>query len=396
MNTVFSLSSFPYITGEDPTSFAAFTLRNRLPKIVDQIIGDNDFDDSIVANLNELKHLILHGNLDVFIENELVRVQWQNWLKPWIGKTWFEVQFYFAEAFFYQLILEKTGFFKSGKDPFKSQKIRDILENRELFGSILMDFEHFSNKNPDQDRLIKYLLQVSLWGNKADLSQVVTDRYQADITGEAMVLDESFEIVKFFAWHANQIDIILDNSGVELFSDLILAAGLLTARSTKTVVLHAKKYPTFVSDATCSDITDLIQFMKNHENKLVIAFGNRLEDLIRKEVIQLEDHDFWNAPLHFRDIPNDLLNKLNRADLMILKGDANYRRIFEDRKIPANTKMSSLNISLPVPTTAIRILKSELIVGMDSVKVQALEKKDPEWLVNGRHGLIQMVKKKDN
>ena len=54
------------------------------------------------------------------------------------------------------------------------------------------------------------------------------------------------------------MDIVLDNSGLELFTDLCLADFLLASGVAVKVVLHGKALPYFVSDTLDVDLEELV------------------------------------------------------------------------------------------------------------------------------------------
>ncbi len=86
-------------------------------------------------------------------------------------------------------------------------------------------------------------------------------------------------------------------------------------------------------------------------------------------------------------------NELEQADLTIVKGDANYRRVLEDRHWPHTTRLEDAPPSLPRPYLLMRTLKSELMIGLEPGKAGELSAEDPKWLLNGRRGLIHLVEK---
>jgi hypothetical protein len=46
---------------------------------------------------------------------------------------------------------------------------------------------------------------------------------------------------------------------------------------------------------------------------------------------------------------------------------------------------------MPAPLLALRAIKSEVAAGLTAEKIKETKAKDPDWLTNGRWGLIQLV-----
>ncbi len=97
------------------------------------------------------------------------------------------------------------------------------------------------------------------------------------------------------------------------------------------VYLHLKPHPTFVSDAMIKDVHDTISFLAATSDQQVTSFAQRLEMHITSGRLVLSEDYFWTSPLAFWEMPNSLKNELTNAGLIIVKGDANYRRLLGDR-----------------------------------------------------------------
>jgi hypothetical protein len=80
-----------------------------------------------------------------------------------------------------------------------------------------------------------------------------------------------------------------------------------------------------------------------------------------------------------------------RADLLISKGDANYRRLLGDRHWPFTIPFEEVMAYVPTRLLALRTLKAEVAAGLSQNQVDRLNETDPDWLVNGRWGLIQFA-----
>ena len=77
------------------------------------------------------------------------------------------------------------------------------------------------------------------------------------------------------------------------------------------------------------------------------------------------------------------------ADWVIVKGDANYRRLLGDAHWDPATPFDRAAAYFPTPLVALRTLKSELIVGLQPGQAARLTALDPEWMTNGRRGVVQ-------
>ena len=205
-------------------------------------------------------------------------------------------------------------------------------------------------------------------------------------------MDHSQKVVRLLEQGIDQLDIILDNAGVELFTDLLLAFELLKLGVVGRVNLHAKAYPTFVSDATPQDVTELVDILLNHQDEAVRSTFSEVFNMINSIKITVRPHKYWNSHHHFYNMPPDLREDLHASGLIIFKGDLNYRRVFGDRKLPVNAGVKKLAGYLPSASMAIRILKSELMVGLQKEAADRLDLLDGNWKFNGKYGIIQLLK----
>ena len=206
-------------------------------------------------------------------------------------------------------------------------------------------------------------------------------------------MDDISKITLFIEERAislQRVDIILDNTGIELISDLALAHFLLRTNLAQQVILHAKNYPVFVSDATPHDIQFTIRQMATHEVLAIAQWGQRLNEWLRDQRLSVQQHPFWTLPLYFDAMLPDLQADMGTSDLWIVKGDANYRRLVGDRHWPLDTSINTITQHLQVPCLALRVLKCELLVGMDLNKLNSLDLED-DWMTNGTYGIIQFT-----
>lgn len=88
-------------------------------------------------------------------------------------------------------------------------------------------------------------------------------------------------------------------------------------------------------------------------------------------------------------MPEELKNELAQSSLIIIKGDANYRRCLGDRQWSFTTVFEDIVCYFPAPILVLRTLKSEIAAGLQLKQVEKLNQEDPNWLTNGQWGLIQ-------
>lgn len=147
-------------------------------------------------------------------------------------------------------------------DVFASQKLKAWRSSAAGAAALARTLEKLVAEGPvsDQDKLhldLIGMLEVDLWGNATDLSLLTSltheqiQQLQSVERGQHFVLRNDLER----AWeHISKlkdarIDIVLDNSGFELFTDLVLADWLVSCSPfASEVVLHPKLLPWFVSD----------------------------------------------------------------------------------------------------------------------------------------------------
>lgn len=386
------------ITMSEANPFAHFTLIQRMPDIVRRIISENEFSSEIVNNLErliqELNQKIEHTIKDQGQDT----IDWQRYLQPFLGKSWLEIPWFFAEAYFYRRILEATNYFRNNIDPYAQQKRRGLETSLSTIKELSTRVnQRYKSQQENNQTTLKALLHFALWGNRADMSLFpinAEDNHKPEIHLEQsqILVDDTAEIIeKIASLHQARIDFIIDNAGFELFSDLCLVDFLLANNSAKTIYLHLKPYPTFVSDATIQDVINTIQILLDSDNQENNLLANRLRSYITQGRLLCRHNYFWASPLVFWEMPETLRNSFKHSSLIIIKGDANYRRCLGDRQWSFTTAFEDIVCYFPAPLAVLRTLKSEIVVGLKSAQIEKLNNQDPNWLTNGHWGIIQFV-----
>jgi hypothetical protein len=159
------------------------------------------------------------------------------------------------------------------------------------------------------------------------------------------------------------------------------------------VVLHAKAHPTFVSDATEYDVRRFLESSGKagtQYSAAQLACIERLAAAHGRGQLTIAPHAYWNSPLSLWELPAELERLFESARLVLLKGDANYRRALGDALWPPTTPFAEATAYFPAPLLALRTLKSDPIVGLPAGCAEALDRADSRWRVNGRRGVASL------
>lgn len=387
----------PIIHTSEPGSWARLTFETRIPRILDDVMAANDYPRTIVAALKALRQEITTGKIRALDEDADDRAFWDEHSREQIGKSWLDVPWFWAEAFFYRRVLEAVRYFQPGKfyrrDPYAKIKRAELAPNRapRAIRAVLEQLP------ADQDARFNILLHAGLWGNRVDLSMynIAEHRLNAatfEHERDHLLVDDSAHVwaaLRLQARRGGRIDCICDNAGTELGFDLGLVDFLLRTEIAKEIILHLKPQPTFVSDATIQDVFESIDALGQSTAPSLRQLASRLAQAVAHGQLVLSDHPFWITGFFFHDLPKDLRALLSQAFLVITKGDANYRRLIGDCHWNPTAAFESAAAHFPAAIVAVRTLKSEPLVGLRKGVAERLRAQDPAWNVKGRFGVIQ-------
>lgn len=389
----------------EPNSFALKTFKERFPQILQGVEADPFHPSEVRAALKALgkeweedrvASLFPEGIPERF--HPLEARTWRALKRETEGRSWSALPFFLAETLFYMKVLTKTGYFSPGtpgfgRDPFGPAKEAELIhpQGALAFAEELLQ----STRNLPGPAQFMALLDAQLWGNRLDLSNKEMVRQAREewsgggAAGTSALLIDHRRPLTDLLFQAQRVSLVLDNAGIEAATDLAAAAVWLTLNPRLSVTIHAKAYPTFVSDATLADLGRIIESFT--ATPALKPWGDALLRFQAQGRLNLANHWFWNTPRELDRLPPELSEELNKCDLLLFKGDANYRRLFEDRRWPWEFSAREAAPRLGCPIGAIRMGKSELAVGLAPGQGEELTKKDPHWLFDGRWGVIQLI-----
>ena len=388
------------IRTDHSNAFANNTMRVRLPAIIDETIaGNSDYPASIKQRLRRLRDDLVTGARikPLSADSAIDAAEWACALErqgeiAGSEPTWHKVEWFFAETYTYRRLIEAVRWAENGRDPFLPKK-REELGGDALWRLVERACEPLDAPEDELRRAIA----LALWANRIDLSYAASLERGIDISPEDLLVDDREPLLAYLCdtrfspegFKSSQpVYIVADNTGSELAMDLALSDCLLR-HVTPWVVICLKAHPTFVSDATPGDVWMLLREM-DRRGQNAAALAKRLRSAWEEERLRLLPHPFWTSSRFLWDLPADLSRQLKAARLVIIKGDANYRRAVGDAIWPAHTPFSDVVDYLDAPVLCLRTLKSDPVVGLPSAETaEELDRIDPDWRVNGKRGLIQ-------
>jgi uncharacterized protein with ATP-grasp and redox domains len=392
------------LRGSESGSFAHDTVVRRLPNIVRRTITENEFPGSVVQDLQKLIDEIPDQPVrpleDPGAPDE---EEWHYQIRPYLGLNWLDVPWFFAEFYLYRRVLEATRYFRSNesgylKDPYLMQKQMGLESAKAALQALAAKVNHWVERQARTPEVLHDVLQIGLWGNRADMSLwPVSEGEETRLNHEGgdkekIIIDDSHVVEEHLGSldvGAARIDMLLDNAGFELVTDLCLVDYLLSSNLAQRIVLHPKAYPVFVSDAMTKDVEDALLFMERQSSPEVDVECKRLRALFEEGRLTFREDRFWTLPKPLWEMPEGLRSDLSVSDLVISKGDAHYRRLLGDRHWLPSTPFADIMSYFPSPILALRVGKSEVVCGLEPERIERLTEEDPAWRTNGQWGWIQ-------
>ncbi|RYP93570.1 hypothetical protein DL770_000312 [Monosporascus sp. CRB-9-2] len=368
--------------------------------------------------------------------------------------TWFNVPWLYSECYLYSTSFSFSTHWKR-YDVFARQKIKTfrssrpaVLELAARYREIVTQMETDKSKtgaeHEEAQRILFFeMLEICLWGNATDLSLLTSLTYE-DIQklqgSEARKAAEKNILINDLgaAYDAllkakregkkeRRVDIVLDNAGFELYVDLILAGYLLSSGLATGVVLHPKMIPWFVSDVVPEDFMALLNALA--DPKAFYETPSDDEKLQDKTPAPLADKEtenlqflfqewgrhhaegelvlrprlFWTGPGSYWRLPStdeELYEDLKNSELVVFKGDLNYRKLTGDAAwdptTPFTEAIGPLGPRSGVNVLALRTCKADVVVGLKPGEDEELRAKEGgegdggarKWAWNGKWAVV--------
>jgi uncharacterized protein with ATP-grasp and redox domains len=176
---------------------------------------------------------------------------------------------------------------------------------------------------------LEQYIHWSLWGNRHDLSLNPNGVSNLGKSVIDNIIINDINLIKDHLETAKNVIIVLDNSGMELFTDLLLARYMVTELNIK-VKFYGKQFPWFVSDVTRNDFDQALD-QSQYEDENLLKLVKEFNFFISNGDWIFDDHAFFTMANSYWEIKGysaDLTREFEETDLIIFKGDLNYRKVY--------------------------------------------------------------------
>ncbi|OON15088.1 hypothetical protein X801_09110 [Opisthorchis viverrini] len=387
--------------------------------------------------------------------------------------SWHSLPWLFTECYLYRRIMDHV--FHHGLlsfDPFAAKKHSGLkgsvalLEQLLRFLSLLEDTCGYTS----DEEIFETFFQAALWANEFDLSLHAKEEHHVGGTSdlpthirrmlERMVVNDTHELWRFWtnrmkgpssvSFKQEHItSIVLDNAGPELVADLCLAEFLIRSQLTSKVVFYPKCIPWFVSDVTAADVDWLLkvglstEFLPGPIGVLAHTWACRWTERFKSGEFIVRNSTFWTLPCDFAELAANertLCDALTQSDVVVFKGDLNYRKLVGDRSWTPDNPQHKLNAframqlgravssdglidckctpvseirsdsckhplgapvdcrchnedspSSPPLVIALRVAKADVAVGLSPEMLRKVTTESSDWWTLGRYGFVQLI-----
>lgn len=414
------------LRGRFKKSFAYYTLRERLPVILTQVLdnlsrdkdeiaqqyGDEAREEikEIVGNISKLKYQLQTDKpLEPFTGNEPDKEVWNAFIATLTPEdddnTFFRTCWLHAECYMYRRL---SSYFESmtkmkDYDYFSKQKENALMCCTDALENVVKSTRDSELSEEFFIRLVK----LNLWGNRCDLS--ISEGKEIKQTGNLfdsidslnsnILVDDTKHIWNCISQsiegNSRIIDFVQDNSGFELFTDLLVAEYIIDKNLATKIRFHVKAIPWFISDVRPRDFHWTLDYLRNHSTSEVLrAVGEKWHKFLQEGKFEIAPVEwFWTGPYEYyrmKEINENLYKTLAESHLVIFKGDLNYRKLIGDYAWDFTEDFKTcLRGFQPTNVCTLRTVKADLICGLKEGTAENLDKIKSDWMVTGEYGVLQ-------
>lgn len=359
-----SLPIPPMWTSTTPGTWAYDTMSRRVDAEIlqrtydeNRAIWDRPEFESNLKQFQQLRQELQHASITPirYLKSEGEEENlWNSILHPYVEKqdTWLSAPWLVTEFYLYRRLLECTGYFHAPSpgyllDPFQIQKRSALQSSIGTLERVLQKMESLLRVQDWKDGF-PLAVEISLWGNQMDLSlwpvstatsneKSEQDQRQQQQEAFGAVLEKAKDFLlqddthllqslceKLIHKGGGDIDIIVDNAGFELVTDLALADFLVTHGIANCVTFQLKSHPTFVSDAMEVDLLETVNYLSQLDelkHPHCHRAGERWKDYLLNKQWKCSSQNFWVLGQAMWEMEDSLYKYfMEHCDLAIVKG----------------------------------------------------------------------------
>jgi uncharacterized protein with ATP-grasp and redox domains len=377
----------PPLRTDASNAFAHYSMQQRVPAIARDVAAHGSHFPASVKRAIEALARDIETNAPIPPPRPPAPdvVAWTEAYEAHRGETWLAAEWFYAEYAFYRELAHVCRYWETGRDPFAHAKEEELAGDGP-WSRLAAALDALPSLTPAER--IAWLMEQSLWGNRVDLSyKVAAARVHAH--EDDLLADDRAKAVPLLLEGEPHVHVAADNTGTELALDLALVDSVLQSGGAGArVTVHVKHQPVFVSDATVADVWNLLERM--HARGGVFAgVSDRLRAAFDAGRLSVAPDPYWSGPRFLWEMPRHLREELATASILVLKGDANYRRLSGDALWPLEASFADACEGLPCPVACIRTMKSDSVVGLRAELARKLDATEEKWRIDGRRGVLQ-------
>jgi uncharacterized protein with ATP-grasp and redox domains len=297
------------------------------------------------------------------------------------SERWLAAEWFHAELAFYRELAHACRFWETDRDPFAPAKDEELAGERPW-----SRLEEALGRGGARDERIAQLLDACLWGNRIDLSYTVGASH-AHRHDDDLLVDDRAVAIPLLLQRDARVHVLADNAGTELAVDLGLVDTLLEDPTCR-ITVHLKTQPVFVSDALPRDVWSTLDRMDARRGAAGTV-ARRLREAFDAGRLMLAPDPFWSGPRFLWEAPSHIAAALSAATIVLVKGDANYRRVVGDALWPPDAPFAAAAGYAAFPMLCLRTMKSDSVLGLPPGLAERLDASEPRWRIDARRGLAQ-------
>src|SRR5204863_1037953 len=131
------------------------------------------------------------------------------------GETWQATEWFFAEIYFYRLLIQAVRWWETERDPFAPKKAVE-MSSEELWQTLDSTLAVRENTSLSIGERLNSMIHHTLWGNRIDLSYELARSHGGAWIDEDLLVDDGEQAAQQWLNAKGTVHFVNDNAGTEL------------------------------------------------------------------------------------------------------------------------------------------------------------------------------------